>query len=401
MKLRIVLSALFLFGILGTTLAQIKQSDTATHYRSIIPVDKQKRLSNIDFIANQQYAFRSDFKDSDYLGSKFKMEQFRMEIRGWVTKKVYFRFRHRYTSSFEPQSMDKIIKGVDMAYIAIKLGNKDKWEVMAGKFCVDWGGIEFDLNPIDIYEYSDIIEMADNFLSGVGLKYFVNSSNYIGLQIYNSRTQTYDEIYGNDSIIGGAGIKASKAPLGGVLTWRGSLWNGLVTTLWSYSLTNEASGIFKNYAAFGQQVNLKKLTIAYDFKISSEDLDRSGIISNEIPRDTYGYVLRNTLYTSHWLRVDWEFVPKWHLCFDGYVDYASWMDDEDPEKEAYGNQIRTAYGYIPTIEYHPWDNFPVKFFAGYVGRLYNYSDYTKMKIDATDYNTGRVMVGLISPLKFL
>ena len=401
MKTRIIICALFLFGIMGTAFAQIKQADTATNYRSIIPEDKQKRLSNIDFIANQQYSFRSDFNDGDYLGSKFKMEQFRLEIRGWVTKKVYFRFRHRYTSSFEPQSMDKIIKGVDMAYIAIKLGNKDKWEVMAGKFCVDWGGIEFDLNPIDIYEYSDIIEMADNFLSGVGIKYFVNPSNYIGLQIYNSRTQTYDEIYSNDSIIGGAGITASKAPLGGVITWRGSLWNGLVTTLWSYSLTNEASGIFKNYAAFGQQLNLKKLSIAYDFKISSEDLDRTGVISNEIPRDTYGYVLRNTLYTSHWLRVDWEFVPKWHLCFDGYVDCANWMDDEDPDKEAYGNQIRTAYGYIPTIEYHPWDNFPIKFFAGYVGRIYNYSNYTKMKIDAKDYDTGRVMVGLIAPLKFL
>lgn len=399
MKTRILLSALFLFGILGTAFAQIKQSDTATHYRSLIPEEKQKRLSNIDFIANQQYAFRSDFKDSDYLGSKFKMEQFRMEIRGWVTKRVFFRFRHRYTSSFEPQSVDKIIKGVDMAYIAIKLGNKDKWEVMAGKFCVDWGGIEFDLNPIDIYEYSDIIEMADNFLSGVGIKYFINSSNYIGLQIYNSRTQTFNELYGNDSIIGGAGITASKAPLGGVITWRGSLWNGLVTTLWSYSLTNEASNIYKNYIALGQQINFKKISIAYDFKLSNEDLDRTGVISKLIPRKEYGYVLRNTMYYSHWARVDWQFVNKWHLCFDGFVDQALWLDDEDPDKNT--DKIGITYSYIPTIEYHPWDNFNIKFFVGYVGRYFTYSDYTKSKINVNDYTSGRVMIGLISPLKFL
>jgi hypothetical protein len=401
MKPRIILSALFIFGILGTVFAQIKQADTATRYRSLIPVNKQKRISNIDFIANQQYALRSDFKDGDYLSSDFRMEQFRMEIRGWVTDKIYFRFRHRYTSSFEPQSVDKIIKGVDMAYVNIKLGNNDKWELMAGKFCVDWGGIEFDLNPIDIYEYSDIIEMADNFLSGVGAKYNINSSNYIGLQVYNSRTQSYNELYGNDSVIGGAGIEASKAAMGSVITWRGSLWNGLVNTLWSYSLTNEASGIFKNYAAFGQQLNLNKVTIAYDFKISFEDLDRTGIISKEIPRDEHGYVLRNTQYMSHWLRVDYNFAPKWHVCFDGYVDFASWKDDEDPEKEAYGDKIRTAYGYIPTIEYYPWDDFPIKFFVGYVGRIYKYSDYAKMKINVKDYNTGRVMIGLISPLKFL
>ena len=399
MKTRIILGALFLFGILGTGFAQIKQSDTSVHYRSIIPVDKQKRLSNIDFIANQQYAFRSDFTDGDYIGSKFKMEQFRMEIRGWVTKKIYFRFRHRYTSAFEPQSVDNIIQGVDMAYITFKLGNNDKWDLTAGKFCVDWGGIEFDLNPIMIYEYSDIIEYANNFLSGVGVKYYVNPDNYIGLQVYNSRTKSYNELYGKDSIIGGAGIVASKAPLGAVLTWRGSLWNGLVSTLWSYSLTNEAAGIYKNYAAFGQQLNLKKLTIAYDFKISSEDLDRTGVISQEIPRDQFGYVLRNTLYWSHWIRVDWEFVPKWHLCFDGFIDNANWLGDEDPGKTE--NRIRTNYCYIPTIEFHPWDDVDLKFFVGYIGRVFKYSDYAKSKINAKDYNTGRVMIGLISPLKFL
>ena len=401
MRIKILFFPFVLFGFAISGFAQIKQADTASHYRSIIPIDKQSRLSNIDFIANQQYAFRSDFTDNEYMGSKFKMEQFRLEMRGWVTDKVYFRFRHRYTSSFEPQSMDKIIKGVDMAYINIKLGNADKWELIAGKFCVDWGGIEFDLNPIDIYEYSDIIEMADNFLSGVGIKYFVNPSNYIGFQVYNSRTQTFDELYGDDVIIGGADIVASKAPLGGVVTWRGSLMDGLLTTLWSYSLTNEASGIFKNYAAFGQQLNLNNLSIAYDFKISYEDLDRSGIISQEIPRDEFGYVLRNTMYTSHWVRADWEFMPKWHLCFDGFIDNANWMDDEDPEKEAYGDKIRTAFGFIPTIEYYPWNDIPVKFFAGYVGRVYNYTDYTEMRIDAVDYSTGRLMVGLIAPLKFL
>jgi len=399
MKSKIIIITLFLFGILGTGFAQLKQSDTISYYRSLIPVDKQSRLSNIDFIANQQYVFKNDYKNGEYLGSRFDFHQFRLEVRGWVTDKVFFRFRHRYTSSFEPQSVDNIIQGVDMAYLTIKLGNNDKWDLTVGKFCVDWGGIEFDLNPIMIYEYSDIIEYANNFLSGVGVKYHFKPDNYIGLQVYNSRTKSYNELYGKDSIIGGAGIVASKAPLGAVLTWRGSLWDGLVSTLWSYSLTNEASGIFKNYAAFGQQLNLKNLTIAYDFKISSEDLDRTGVISQEIPRDQFGYVLRNTLYWSHWTRVDWEFKPRWHLAFDGFIDYANWMGDEDPYKTE--NRIRTNYAYIPTIEFHPWDNVDLKFFVGYIGRVFKYSDYAKARINSQDYNTGRVMIGLISPLKFL
>ncbi|WP_430812916.1 MULTISPECIES: porin [unclassified Carboxylicivirga] len=391
------------FLLLTTSLfagyAQIKQANVETSYRSIIPENKQKLLSNIDLIANQQYAFRSDFRDGDVLSAHFKMEQFRLEIRGWVTDKVFFRFRHRYTSAFEPQSQDKIIKGVDMAYMAFKLGNKEQWELSVGKFCLDWGGIEFDLNPIEIYEYSDIIEMADNFMSGVGIKYLYRPNNYIGFQLYNSRTQTFDEIYGNSTIISQKNITASKAPLGAVLTWRGSLWDGMVSTLWSASMTNEASGIFKRYLALGQQLNLNNITVAYDFKHSNEDLDRTGIISQIIPREETGFILRDTRYWSHWLKIDWEFTHKWHLTFTGYIDYANWEGREDPMKST--NRIRTAYGFIPTVEFYPWDNLNIKFFTAYVGRIYRYSDYAKSRIDLVDYSNGRITAGIITPLKIL
>jgi hypothetical protein len=378
--------------------AQMKQTDENSLDEPIIPIDKQTRLANFNLILNQQYAFRNDFDNGEYIDSRFRMEQFRLEMRGWITEKVFFRFRHRYTSSYEPQSVDKIIKGVDMAYITVKLGNKDKWELSAGKLCADWGGIEFDLNPIDIYEYSDIIEQADNFLSGIGLKYNLNDRNSFNFQVLNSRTQTYDEIYGNDTIIG-ASIEPSKAPLGGVFSWRGSFFDGKFTTLYHYSLFNEASGIYKNYFAFGNQLTLDKLSIAYDYKHSFEDLDRTGIISDLIPRDEFGYQLRDTEYNSHWVRIDWNFKENWHLCFDGFIDHAKWNGKEDPTKTT--NDIRNSYGFVPTIEYYPWNDINLKFFVGYVGRVYNYSDYTKNTIGISDNNTGRIMIGLISPLKIL
>ena len=207
MKSRIIISALLLFSFLGTAYAQLRQQDKSDNYRSLIPEDKQNRLKNVDFIANMQFGMRSDFNSGDYLGSNFKMEQFRMEIKGWVTDKVFFRFRHRYTSPFEPQTMDKIIKGVDLAFITVKLS--DKWQLSAGKMCADWGGIEFDMNPAFIYEYSDIVEMADNFLSGVQASVSLNDNHSLGFQVLNSRTQSFNEIYGNDTIIGGVGITQS------------------------------------------------------------------------------------------------------------------------------------------------------------------------------------------------
>ena len=108
---------------------------------------------------------------------------------------------------------------------------------------------------------------------------------------------------------------------------------------------------------------------------------------------------KNTLYYSHWLQVDWEIIPKWHLCLVGMMDQANWQDNEDPTKDT--DKIRTALGYIPTIEFYPYKDVNLKFFMGYVGRVYKYSDYTKAKIGATDYKTGRFMIGIISPLGIL
>ncbi|MCK5776151.1 MAG: hypothetical protein KAH25_08245 [Bacteroidales bacterium] len=397
MKIRILLSILLLFAFFATGFAQGRQDSDLNNFASLIPEDKQKRLKNIDIIANMQFAERSDFTDGDYMGSRFKMEQFRMEMKGWVTDRVFFRFRHRYTSTFEPQTMDKIIKGVDMAFITVKLGNEDKWQISAGKMCVDWGGIEFDLNPAYIYEYSDIIEQADNFMSGVQIQRNFSDGNSLGFELMNTRTQSFEELYGADSIVGALGIHQSLTPLAGILTWRGKF--GKFSTLYSASIFTEAEDYFSYYIALGNSLTLNKIKLSYDFKISLEDLDRTGIVSQTIPRNEFKYTLTNTLYSSHWVQAEWRFKPKWQLAFVGWIDQAKWMGDEDPNKTT--DNIRTGFGYVPTIEYFPWDDMDLKFFVGYVGRVYNYSDYAKTKVNAKDYQTGRIMIGLISALKFL
>ena len=134
---------------------------------------KSNLLKNMDVFTNMQMGFRNDFHNGEYQSSNFKIEQFRLEIKGDVSKNVSYRFRHRYTSSFEPQAIDKIIKGVDLAYVKMKLN--EKFTLTVGKQAADWGGIEFDINPIDIYEYADFLEYADNFLTGAGISYQINN----------------------------------------------------------------------------------------------------------------------------------------------------------------------------------------------------------------------------------
>src|SRR5205809_2011224 len=212
---------------------QEKQVSDTTGYSAIIPINKQNLLKNIDVIANMQYNLRNDFQDGKFVDSRFRMEQFRFEIKGNVTDKVYFRLRQRYTSQIEPQSVDKLTRATDLAMVRIDVSPKVSLSV--GKMCADWGGYEFDYNPIDIYEYSDIIEQADNFLSGAGVSYRPNTGNELNFQVLNSRTQTFEELYGNPP-----GKTESKVPLAIVGNWRGSLFDHKINTIWSYSIFTEA-----------------------------------------------------------------------------------------------------------------------------------------------------------------
>jgi hypothetical protein len=83
------------------------------------------------------------------------------------------------------------------------------------------------------------------------------------------------------------------------------------------------------------------------------------------------------------------------------MDCALWKDDLDPQKTE--DKFRTSYGYVPTLEFFPWKDFNLKFYLGYVGRSYKYSDYAKTRpgLQLKDYTTGRVIIGIISPLTIL
>ncbi|WKK64647.1 porin [Lutimonas zeaxanthinifaciens] len=390
MKFKSKVLILLLIISIPSVFAQNRQVDTVSTYRSLIPTGKQSLLKNVDMIANLQMALRSDFYEGEHLETKFRVEQFRLEFKGYVHEKIYFRFRHRYTSTFEPQSIDKIIKGVDFAFVRFDVS--EKVQLTIGKTFADWGGIEFDLNPIYVYEFSDIIEKADNFLTGVGAYWQATERNGFSFQILNSRTQSFEELYQ-----GHPELEGSDIPLAAVVNWRGKFLDGKFTTLWSYSLFNEAKDTFKNYIALGNQLKLDKWTIAYDFKWSKEDLDRTGIISEDVPDDLYPWALENTLYYSHWTKIDYRFAKKWGASFTGFIDQAKWLDDIDPEKTT--DHWRTGYGIIPSLEFYPWSDINLKFFAVYVGRIYNYSSYAESRVGLVDYQTGRFAIGIISPLK--
>ncbi len=374
-----------------------QQMGDTTYYKTLIPETKQSLLRNVSMIANMNFAFRNEFVDGEYTQSRFRNEQFRLEIRGQVHEKVFFRFRDRYTRAQTSESIDNISRSVDMAFIRVDLS--DRFSISAGKMCADWGAWEFDWNPIDIYEYSDIVEYADNFLTGVGFTDTPSSKNQWTFQILDSRTKSFNELYGDQP-----NFTEPKAPLAFVANWRGSLFEGKYKTIWSYSFFNEAqndtgNSANMNYIALGNEFNFGKFRFIYDFKWSDEDLDRTTIVSETVPDDLYDYAVANTLYIGHWVNLRYKVTDKVHLTMVAMLDVANWKNSfNDPNNTTGEEHIRNAWGFIPAVEYFPWSDLNMKFFANWVGRRYDYSEYAKESLGAVDYSTGRFTVGFISPL---
>jgi hypothetical protein len=398
MKSTIRAKLLLLFLLLPSILwaqKQERQTGDTTYYPSLIPEAKQGLLRDVNVIANMQFALRNEFVDGEYTQTRFRNEQFRLEIRGKVHEKVYFRFRDRYTRAQTSESIDNISRSVDLAYLRFDIS--EKFSISAGKMCADWGAWEFDWNPIDIYEYSDIVEYADNFLTGVGFSYTPSNRNQWTFQVLDSRTKSFEELYGDQP-----NFEESKAPLAFVANWRGSLLDGKIKTIWSYSLFNEAENANMNYIALGNEFNLNKFRFIYDFKWSDEQLDRTGLVSQIVPDNLYPYALAKTQYIGHWTHFLYRVSPKVHLTLVAMLDISKWKNSfNDPENTTGEEKIRDAWGFIPAVEYFPWDNLNIKFFANWVGRRYEYSDYAKTRFGVADYTTGRFSIGFISPLGIL
>lgn len=390
-----ILALLFLPAAIMAQVKEPQLGDT-TYYKTLIPEEKQGLLKNMSMIANMRFALRNEFYDGEYTKTRFMNEQFRLEIKGKVHDRVYFRFRDRYTRAQTSESVDNLSRSTDLAFVRVDI--TDKLSIAGGKMCADWGAYEFDYNPIDIYEYSDIIEYADNFLTGAQLAYTITPKHQLTFQILDSRTKTFDELYGVQP-----NFEESKMPLAFVLNWRGSFFDGKFNTIWAYAFHNEAKNTLldepggMNYIALGNQLKLGKFTVEYDYKWSQEDLDRTGIISEQVNDELYPYALEKTVYIGHWLHMYYRVSPKVNLAFVGMVDIANWEDDLDPQKPAEDN-IRTAYGFIPTVEYYPFKDLNLRFYANFVGRSYKYSDYAKTRFGSVDVNTGRFAIGFVTPL---
>ena len=340
-----------------------------------LPMSQDGEENPIHKKFNMYFNFQSSFdlekvKDQD-MTAQFKARQLRLEVRGDITDRIFYRFRHRLNKSNAATSLDNLAKATDMLYAGFRLD--DKWALTAGKMCQAWGGFEFDLNPMNIYEYSDFIENMDNFMLGAMITYAPNKNHEFNLQITDVRNDSFEALYGTATNT----INASKAPLTYIFNWNGNLFDNLIQTRWGGGLQSEADGYNNWMLMLGTKLNLPKFQVFFDYMMANEQLDRLKYtpMSSTV-------LVKDAKYNSFVLKAEYQPVPHWNIFAQGMYETAK---SDLPNNELKG------IGYFAGVEYLPFEKQDLRFFLAYIGR-------SREKNNVTD-NTNRVSLGLMYRIK--
>ena len=318
---------------------------------------------------NFQTSLDAEKEGENDLTTKFQARQLRLEVRGDLTERIFYRFRHRLNKSNAAASLDNLATATDMMYAGFRLN--EKWTATVGKMCQMWGGYEFDLNPMNIYEYSDFLNNMDNFMLGAMITYTPNPNHEFNLQITDVRNSNFADLYAT------ATIKESNTPLAYIFNWNGNLLDGLVQTRWGAGLQSEADGYTNTLVMLGTKLNLPKFQVFLDYMMANDQLDRLKFT----PRSK-AEVVKDAKYNSFVLKAEYQPAPEWNIFAQGLYETAN---------SSLANNEFKGIGYFAGVEYLPFKEQDLRFFLAYIGRS---RDTNSVKVD-----TNRVSVGMMYRIK--
>ncbi len=370
--------------------------DIQSIHERITKLEKKNDMFNLYF--NYAASFQAEHNSlSDEWGTKFANKQLRIEIKGNLTDKLYYRLRHRLNKATDAKGEDNFAKATDIMMVGYNFN--DKLSISGGKMCQIWGGFEFDENPMYIYQYSDMVDYMDNFMAGVTVSYKPIPTQEIAVEISNSYNGKFADEYGDEAVVvnndEAHALQKSKNPLTYIINWNGSFFDGKLNTRWAWGLQTQAKGKYSRMLTLGQQLNLPKFQWYFDYMGAFDDLDRLKIATNElrdalVGGDAPGNVyLGKVHYNSFITKANWQFAPSWNLMLKGMYETASVT-----KMEQFKN-YRKSFGYMGSIEYYPAKQQDFRLFLAYVGRKYDYSSKCGLK----DYNTDRIELGFMYRIK--
>ncbi|HCN54531.1 MAG TPA: porin [Prevotella sp.] len=363
-------------------------------YERVTQLEKKNDMFNVYF---NYAAHFQESNDGHEWQSAFKNQQARLEIKGNLTDKISYRFRHRLNKGNNAQSEDNFAKATDILMIGYQFS--PKVGVQVGKMCQNWGGFEFDENPMFIYQYSDMVDNMDNFMAGINISYKVTPTQEVDLNITDANNGSFADEYGSDArSVEGDGsqtriLEKANHPLTYIVLWSGSFLGNKLQARWSYGLQTQAKHKYSREIALGEKLNLPTLQWYVDYMEAFDGLDRLKIATGEA-MEGLGYTDANLYFSDvhyqSWItKVNWQFAPQWNLMVKGTYETANVSKIERLKN------YRTSIGYSGSIEYYPDKSQDLRVFLAYFGHQYDYSK----KCGLSDYHTNRIELGFMYRIK--
>ena len=383
-------STLFFFGVflchgifaqhLSFQTSKTDSLDARTLYERISKIEK--RADKLNMFLHTQASINTYPDNSDTEQPVFKMNQLRLEIKGNISDRIYYRYRQRLNRDNTIESLDNLPLSVD--YAAIGYDITERFSIFGGKQSASFGGMEFDQNAIDVYEYSDLGSHMHSSGMGVVASYWLNHNHQLQFQIINARNGTFEELFGETD----ATVKPAKSPLGYTLNWNGSFAGNKLHTRWSASLFHDATDKNMYFFSLGTGLYLSKFQLYLDYMYSQEELDRKGIIS-QLGYDA-GYTVRamDVHYSAWVFQANARIHSRVNLVVKGMYETAG--TSKARNEYAKGN-YSTTWGYTGSLEYYPVKS-NLHFFLSYVGRSYK---YTERAFGAEGHSPQRLSGGII------
>lgn len=399
-----------------------ENENTSSLYELVAKQEKKNKAINLYLNYGASYQMMHDSREGEWT-SHFYNRYLKVEMTGWLTDNLYYRFRHRLNKSNVASSEDNFAKATDYMMVGWKFN--DHWAIQGGKKCQALGSFEFDENPLYIYQYSEIEDNVDSSKGAINLLYNPTPSQQFSAEVSNTYNGKLEDEFGENAQVTSRGYvdcggttmleteKLEKAnhPLAYTVGWNGQFFGGKLQTRWSYTLRTQAKHKYSRFVRMGQKLNLNKLQWYLDYNMSYDDLDRMKIASGEVVdalKNTFiaygataGGDAESEAFTNLYVgkvryqglvtKMNWQFATAWNLMLKGMWETA------DLTKSYQFKNYRKAFGYVGSIEYYPArkQQQDLRVFLAYTGRKYDYSQRCGLK----DYNTDRIELGIMYRLK--
>lgn len=312
-----------------------------------------------DMVFQMRGSMMHTMRPGEAPATRYKMNNFRWNVEGQVTDRLFYQFRQSFNANFRSNMYDGLLESIDYAYLRWQAF--DRFSLTMGKQVFAFGGEECWAAPVYVLQYSDFGGSLACYQLGVTGTFQLADRHELLLQVANLRGVEDGEYF-----YGGLpdGTHPTQAPLLYTVNWNGSfLENSRLDFRYSASWGQQAIDRHIYFLTMGQSFRRKDWGVYLDFTYSRQDLDANGLISRSaVFADGKTRTVENVEYYSMVGYFHWNFDPSWAFFLKGVREYGALYKSFENVPAGF---CRADWNAQVCLEYMPTQSKDFRFFVHY------------------------------------